>query len=419
MQRGANTPANTDPAAQEWVANITRQAAFARGYSPLYAAILDALARWLRDGEGGDATVQRVRSMFWSFVTARSWDNDLEPILKLAATLHSRVLLGDPRVAGLRPYYRTVTPDVAGPDGPVPAASPDEPAFAGELLGALDRLGEDLLAQASGWEIQTNETARGVAWLLPAALLQIEAAHLVELGASAGLNLHADQRRFTLRWPGGPVVVLGLAEAPQFEIDCEGPTPPLHAAVRPPEIVTRVGADARLIDLDAPDAEIQLAACVWGDQPQRMQRLQEALELRRRFRGTPQAARLLRARLPDETDEFLRAAVPVHPVAPVILFDTYVTAYFNDVDHRALVRAVEAFARPWTLRHKLPWLWVRFEPPRPGEPPPPQVGWCRWWVEVWTQGRRHSIELGWGHPHCVRLALGPGVADLTALRGPE
>jgi hypothetical protein len=81
---------------------------------------------------------------------------------------------------------------------------PDEPAFAGELLTALDRLGEDLLAQAHDWEIQTNETARGVLWLVPAALLQIEAAHLVELGASAGLNLLADHRGFTLRWPDGP-----------------------------------------------------------------------------------------------------------------------------------------------------------------------------------------------------------------------
>ena len=104
---------------------------------------------------------------------------------------------------------------------------------------------------------------------------------------------------------------------------------------------------------------------------------------------------------------------------PVILFDTYVTAYFNDVDHRALVRAVEAFARPWTLRHKLSWLWVRFEPPRAGEPEAPQIGWCRWWVEVWTQGQRHTLELVWALPHCVKLVFGPGLSELTRLRGPE
>lgn len=404
-------PASASSRTQAWAASIARQASFSRGYSPLYAAILDCLAGWLRESEARDARVSLLRQRFWTFVSSRTWDNDLEPILKLAATLHSHVLRGDPRVAGLRPYYRTVTPD-----GP----TPDEPAFAGELLTALDRLGEDLLAYAHGWQIQTNETARGVLWLVPAALLQIEAAYLVELGASAGLNLLADHRGFSLQWAEGPHVKLGLAEPAQFEIACDGPSAGLGTGVvAPPEILGRVGADARLIDLDAPAAETQLAACIWGDQPQRMQRLQEALELRRRFRGTPQAPRLLRAHLPEETEEFLRAAVPAQPVAPVILFDTYVTAYFNDVDHRALIRAVEAFARPWTLRHKLPWLWVRFEPPRAGEPAAPQVGWCRWWVEVWTQDGRRSIELGWGHPHCVRLAFGPGSSELAGLRGPE
>ena len=406
MQRAAET--------QEWVANITRQAAFTRGYSPLSAAILDCLGGWLAAGPGAGAEVEALRRRFLAFVGARTWDNDLEPILKLAATLHSHVLRGDPRVAGLRPYYRTVLGS-----GTSDAAAPDEPAFAGELLAALSALGDELLSQAGSWQIQTNETARGVTWLLPAALLQIEAAYLVELGASAGLNLLADLRRFDLRWADGGSLRLGLGEAPQFAIECDGPRAGLPARVQPPEIVARTGADARVVDLDAPRAEMQLAACVWGDQPQRMHRLQEALELRRGLRGTPQAARMLRARLPDETDELLRAAVPVHPVAPVILFDTYVTAYFNDVDHRALVRAVEAFARPWTLRHQLSWLWVRFEPARAGEAPAPQIGWCRWWVEVWTQGQRHTVELGWGHPHCTRLALGPGLAELTRLRGPE
>ncbi len=415
-------PTSASARTQAWAASIARQASFSRGYSPLYAAILDCLAGWLRESEDGrDARVGLLRQRFWTFVSSQVWDNDLEPILKLAATLHSAVLRGDPRVAGLRPYYRTVTPD-----GPMP----DEPAFAGELLTALDRLGEELLAHAHRWEIQTNETARGVLWLVPAALLQIEAAYLVELGASAGLNLLADHRGFSLRWPEGPHVKLGHAEPAQFEIACEGAAAALSvglsegssgrsSVLAPPEILGRVGADVRLIDLDAPAAETELAACIWGDQPQRMQRLQEALELRRSFRGTPQAPRLMQANLPDEAEEFLRAAVPAQPVAPVILFDTYVTAYFNDVDHRALVRAVEAFARSWTLRYKLPWLWVRFEPPRAGEPVAPQVGWCRWWVEVWTQDGRHTIELGWGHPHCARLVFGPGVSELAGLRGPE
>lgn len=395
-------------AGSSWVASITRQAAFTRGYSPLYAGILDALALWLAGPDGDAATA--VRRRFTAFVAAQAWETDLEPILKLAAALHSFVLAGDPRVVSLRPYYRTVT---SAAD-----VTPVGEAFAGDLRSALDGLGDDLIRAARAWEIQTNETARGVVWLLPAVLLQVEAAYLVELGASAGLNLLADLRRFDLRWPDGAGVTLGRAEAPQFEIACEGPSPGTPTA-RTPEVLGRTGADARPVDLDVPGAEAQLAACVWGDQPQRMERLREALGLRRELHGTSQAARLVRARLPDELEEFLAGAVPTQPVAPVILFDTYMTAYFNDVDHGALVRAVEAFARAWTLRHRLPWLWVRFEPPRAGEPAAPQVGWCRWWVEVWTQGRRRTIELGWSHPHCVRVMFGRGLAELIALGGAE
>jgi hypothetical protein len=404
MQSGAET--------QEWVTSLARQATFARGYSPLSSAILDCLGASIGADESAVTSGEqsRLRQRFAKFVSSRAWDNDLEPILKLAATLHCHVLREDPRVAGLARYYATVTAE---------PASPEEPEFAGELLRALDSLGDDLLSEADQWVIQTNETARGVLWLLPAALLQIDAAYLVELGASAGLNLLADLRRYDLRWNDGAPLRLGQAESWQFELDCDGPRPALPSIVKPPEILTRVGADLRVVDLDAPGAETELAACIWGDQPRRMQRLQEALVLRRELRNAGQGARLLKTRLPDETDDFLRAVIPIHPVAPVILFDTYVTAYFNDVDHRALVRAVEAFARPWTLRHKLSWLWVRFEPPRAGEPEAPQIGWCRWWVEVWTQGQRHTLELGWAHPHCVKLVFGPGLSELTRLRGPE
>jgi hypothetical protein len=392
---------------QTWVANLTRQAAFTRGYSPLYGAILDSLAAWLPGPDGDAATM--VRRRFKEFIATQAWDNDLEPILKMAAALHAFVLAGDPRVARLRPYYLTVAT--------VLEARPVGEAFADDLRAALDDLGEDLVKAARAWVIQTNETARGVVWLLPAALLQIEAVHLVELGTSAGLNLFADLRRFDLRWPE-EAVTLGLAEAAQFEMACAGPGPGA-VTMRAPEVVTRIGVDVRAVDLDAPGAEVQLAACVWGDQPQRMRRLQEALALRRQSQGTAQAARLVRARLPDELEEFLTGAVPAQAVAPVVLFDTYVTAYFNDVDHGALVRGVDAFARAWTLRHRLPWLWVRFEPPRAGEADAPEAGWCRWWVEVWTQGKRRRIELGWAHPHCVKATFGPGLVELIALGGPE
>ncbi|MGB1015954.1 MAG: hypothetical protein ACPG4T_17585, partial [Nannocystaceae bacterium] len=85
---------------------------------------------------------------------------------------------------------------------------------------------------------------------------------------------------------------------------------------------------------------------------------------------------------------------------------------------RGLEREVHAFARNWTLRHGLPWLWSRFEPARAGEDSP-HTGWCRWFVDTWSRGRHRRIELGWAHPHLVRVEFGPGLAELESLRGPE
>ena len=206
MQSGAET--------QEWATSLARQASFARGYSQLSSAILECLQASFDAGEVVEGAQSRLGRRFMAFVSARGWDNDLEPVLKLAATLHSHVLRGDPRVAGLAPYYATVTPE---------PTSPDDPAFAGEFLTALDLLGGEMLVEAGRWVIQTNETARGVLWLLPAALLQIEAAYLVELGASAGLNLLADLRRYDLRWDDGSALRIGHGDTPQFEVACEGP----------------------------------------------------------------------------------------------------------------------------------------------------------------------------------------------------
>jgi hypothetical protein len=149
--------------------------------------------------------------------------------------------------------------------------------------------------------------------------------------------------------------------------------------------------------------------------------LREGLALHRRaLEGEIRPPITLRAvHLPDELDGFLEQALPGNPVAPVISFNTYVTAYVNDVDHRAVERRMSSFARAWSLQHRLPWMWVRFEPPRAGEPPAPEPGWCRWRVDLWEGARQRRFELGWAHPHLVRTKLGPGLLALAELRDSE
>jgi hypothetical protein len=99
-----------------------------------------------------------------------------------------------------------------------------------------------------------------------------------------------------------------------------------------------------------------------------------------------------------------------------VAVNTYVTAFLRDVEHRAVQRTVSDFARRWSLQHKFPWMWVRFEPTRAGEPPAPRHGYCRWLVELWDGNRHKRIIIGWAHPHLHRVLFTDGLLELLALR---
>src|SRR5690606_15664062 len=120
------------------------------------------------------------------------------------------------------------------------------------------------------------------------------------------------------------------------------------------------------------------------DQPQRFRRLDEALALHRRaLAGEAEAgpaAVLHQSELPGDFEDLLKVALPTRPQAPIVLFNTYVTAYFSDVEHRELQRKVRQFAHRHALTHRIPWVWIRFEPRRHGEPAGPHPAWCRWRV---------------------------------------
>jgi hypothetical protein len=425
-----------DPAWERHCSSLRIQALFVRGYSPLTAALLEQVVGWLSDPDGrgqelgNPPAVQRAAERVVRLLEVGdpaiegAWINDLEPTLRLNACLHWYVLQNDPRVVELRPYYTTV-PEGDGPD----ARDPFDDEFAGRLLRAAERLGDELFERARTWRVQSNETSRGIAWLLPAVCVGAEAVYLVELGCAAGLNLYAEQRAFELAWTHSARLRLGRGfdtrktiQREPFLIPCSGPQPsPLaeftDAERAGPEVLRRVGGDLHPINLDAADAEVYLEACVWGDQRRRLERLREGIEIHRRHLRERSLipAELRSLELPDELSEFLQAALPAHPVAPVVAFNTYVTAYLSDVDQRAVARQMREFAKQWSLRHKLPWMWVRFEPARSGNDAP-HPGWCRWLVEVFSESKYRLIELGWAHPHLVRVEFGPGLVELRSLR---
>jgi hypothetical protein len=415
---------SAEPAWERHRSSLATQAGFVRSYSPLTAALLGQAVEWLGDPEGrgrelGDPAAvldacERLVGLLAEDDAGieTGWIDDLQPALRLNACLHWYILQGDPRVAELRPYFSTVT------EG---ARKPTDGEFPQRLLGAIKALGPELFERARTWQVVTNETSRGLAWLLPACLVAAEEVYLVELGCSAGLNLYAEQRSYNLAWTASTRLRLGRAHDEQFLTLCSGPTPgPLdgftEAERRGPEVLSRVGGDPLAEALADPSLRRNLEACVWGDQRRRLERLREGMALdERAAAGGLVPAQVRHLELPNELAEFLRAAIPGPPRAPVIAYNTYATAYLSDVNQRAVGREMRSFARTWSLRHKLPWMWVRFEPPRAGRTAP-HPGWCLWIVELFSGSKHKTIELGWAHPHLIRAEFGPGLVELRNLR---
>jgi hypothetical protein len=123
---------------------------------------------------------------------------------------------------------------------------------------------------------QTNEVARSA--VLLGGLLHVVAERpgplrLVEIGASAGLNLRADRYRVELAdgrgvGPEGSPVVLREVWL--------GAEPPLSGRV---DVVDRVGCDIDPVDPTTPDGQLLLTSYVWADQTDRLDRLRGAFEV--------------------------------------------------------------------------------------------------------------------------------------------
>ena len=141
---------------------------------------------------------------------------------------------------------------------------------------------------------QTNEVGRAAA--LIGGLLHLVADNddrplrLVEIGASAGLNLRAD--RFRVELADGRSV--GPAGSPVVLRDpWQGPLPPLRPRL---VVVERLGCDVAPLDPATTEGRLRLTSYVWPDQLERLDRLRGALQLAARGPGHGRAGG--RGRLP-------------------------------------------------------------------------------------------------------------------------
>jgi hypothetical protein len=423
-----------------------QQQQFADGYSPLYAQLFGVVAGWL----AGDAADPLIDWLTGATAGVRPFD----VTLLLPAALHRDVLAGEPAAAELARFYPTADgrpttaassnqwssleeERVVGDQSPevselvissgrqelpsslvTPSAIGGRRTEDGSLRSAVDfpaalrstilARREALAAFIRGRSVQTNETGRGLVWLLPVACLGWPAVHLVELGASAGLNLVAERRGYRLADAGDPShTLLTLGDGPpQFTTLARGAVeiPPLACC---PAVLSRTGGDLNPFYLRDVGDELTLASFVWADQVERLARLREGIAALRAVEGTPAPVRLRPLRLPDELPGFLARELPRPLDAPVVIFNTTVTMYLPEGG--AILRRMVA---EWAVGQHAPVLWLQWE--LPGDARPPQPDWLVWTADYWpndgaSQSRRWL--LAWVHPHGGALEWGPDWGD--------
>lgn len=297
-------------------------AAAQRGYSPLYSHLA---GRFAEDPELLD-------------LLAAARAGQRRPVLALAAVHH--LVLGPAREHPLAAFYPSVGGD--------PRAGDPWPAFRDLCLDHRDALVEIVSTRTT----QTNEVGR-CAGLYPALRLARRLAGrplaLVEIGASAGLNLRVE--RYAYRYSTGQRA--GSPDAP-LTLDCEitGPgAPPVEPeAGEPPglDLAARVGIDLSPVDVADEDAVRWLAACVFADQPGRIARLHAAVAVARQ-----DPVPLVRGNVLDVLPDVV-AGLPED--ATPCLVHTWVATYLPRDDRPRYVETVTRLAA------RRPLLWIAGEP---------------------------------------------------------
>lgn len=342
----------------------------------MYALLFGVVAGWLEEGDPiGD----------W-LVTASNGRIPFDVTLLLAAGIHRDILAGEPAAHSLAQFYPTAGGSLA----------PQPDALAQALRQAIGTRQKELAAFIQQAIVQTNETGRGLVWLWPLLHLPWDAVHLVDLGASAGLNLAADRRSYQLLAADGRRQhQLGQGQPIQFQTICQGDDPGVGNG-RLPGILSRTGCDLAPFPLESAEDELTLASFIWGDQPARLERLREGIAAFKAVKRET-AVSLFPVNLPPDLPEFLGTHIPTTPAAPIVIYNTYMTVYLENKG-----AALRKIIGHWARRQEQPVLWLQWEPLW-GGPKPPEFGWCAWTADLWQGPYHHHFQFAWIHPHGTQL----------------
>jgi hypothetical protein len=229
--------------------------------------------------------------------------------------------------------------------------------------------------------VQTNEPRRCTV-LLPALATVSRLAGgtpltLIEVGASAGLNLLFDRYGYDYgagRWAGDP------ASPVRFACTVRGAGLPPTLSDTPP-VVARLGIDLNPIHADDPQAALWLRALVWPEHLERAAQLQQVLALARREPPPLMAGDALMV-LPQ-------AVADAPPDSALCLFHSATLAHFPPEARQRFRALIPELARQRDL------FWLSSE----GSGEPERRGQYVTILTTFQNGRRVERRLAYSHPH--------------------
>ncbi|HET7294514.1 MAG TPA: DUF2332 domain-containing protein [Vicinamibacteria bacterium] len=252
--------------------------------------------------------------------------------LRFLAAVHRLVLSG--RAPGLARRY------------PSAGGRPDERVWQ-EFRGLVEAE-PDALRALTARPCQTNEVGRAAPLMFGFLAVAAEwglPLRVLELGASAGLNLRFDHFRYgldTVNWgdPKSPVDLTGLwREAP----------PDLAASL---VVAARRGCDRNALDPSDHESRLTLRSSVWADQTERLARLEGALELAARIPAVVDAVAI--------SDWLPEQLASTHRGLATVVYHSVVVEYLPEEAQRDLAATLAAAGSRATPEAPLGWL--RLEP---------------------------------------------------------
>ncbi|MFN2463025.1 MAG: DUF2332 domain-containing protein [Candidatus Dormibacteria bacterium] len=323
--------------------------------SPLYGHLLGRLADDARSG-----------GISWRVLEVHADEPPLTALgLRLMAAVHRLVLTGS--APQLRRHYPSAGGDL-GVEG-------SWEAFRAVLEEHVDEVRDGVSRPC-----QTNEPGRAAALL--GGFLSVSRhtgmpLRILEVGASAGLNLRWDHFRYVdgvVAWgpPGSPVVLDGVFEA----------APPMHV---PAVVVDRRGCDPLPQDPLSQETALNLRASAWPDQLERFAALDGALALARQVPVVIDRA---------EGQDWLKdqLATARDGVATVV-YHSIVMQYMTEAARREMRDVLVAAGERATA--KTPLAWLSMEPGGAGRAHVNLVTWPGGEQQLVAESGYHGRPVRW------------------------